>query len=104
LNSPHFFCENCGTEVPRDAKNCPKCGRHFASVRCPSCDFIGAEALFKNGCQICGYSSSGGNAGDFEPVELPEIKKPAGSLPLWLYILTAAAFIAILTALLFKIF
>ena len=25
-----FFCENCGTQVSRDATQCPKCGRQFA--------------------------------------------------------------------------
>lgn len=25
-----FFCENCGTQVSRDATQCPKCGRRFA--------------------------------------------------------------------------
>ena len=25
-----FFCENCGTQVSRDAIQCPKCGRQFA--------------------------------------------------------------------------
>jgi len=28
-DSQHFFCENCGTEVPADASTCPKCGMKF---------------------------------------------------------------------------
>jgi len=108
---PHFFCENCGAEVPRNAKNCPKCGRHFASVRCPACDFIGEEALFRGGCPVCGYSSgasalAGADApegtGDF--ADFPESRKPSGSLPPWVYILTAAVFTATLAAVFFTIF
>lgn len=26
-----FFCENCGTEVPADVSDCPKCGMKFGS-------------------------------------------------------------------------
>jgi len=100
-SNPHFFCESCGAEVVRNAKNCPECGSAFASVRCPACDFTGEEALFKNGCQVCGYSTKKKQP---EPeLEFPDFppkdKKPAGALPLWIYILTAAAFTAVLTAL-----
>ena len=102
---PRFFCESCGAEVPRDAKNCPKCGRYFASVLCPSCGFAGEEALFKAGCPVCGYSSGKGTGGLRDlPREFPETKKPAGALPLWAYILTAAAFTAIMAALFFAVF
>ena len=96
--SPRFFCENCGDEVPRDAKNCPKCGRYFASVRCPACDFIGEEAFFKGGCPVCGYSAGaqGQNSGGHRASGK---KKPVESLPVWVYILTAAAFTGILAAL-----
>ena len=100
--SPRFFCESCGAEVPRDAKDCPKCGKSFASVRCPSCGFIGEEALFREGCPACGYSAStSGSAAN-----LPELehKKLAAGLPLWVYILTTAAFTAIFAALFLKFF
>ena len=99
----HFFCESCGAEVPRDAKNCPKCGRYFASVRCPACDFIGEEALFKGGCPVCGYSSGASSESAGSP-RFPESKKSAGPLPLWVYILTAAAFTGVFAALLFVFF
>ena len=101
---PRFFCESCGTEVPRDARNCPKCGRYFASVRCPSCEFTGEETLFKGGCPVCGYSSgtSPGSAGGF--LDFPASKKPAGPLPLWVYVLTGAAFFGILAALFLTLF
>jgi hypothetical protein len=99
--SPRFFCESCGVEVPRDAKNCPKCGRFFASVRCPACGFIGEEAIFKGGCPVCDYSSvkNPGKLRDF-----PERKSPAGPLPFWVYILVVAVFTGVLAALLFRIF
>jgi len=104
LSKPRFFCEGCGFEVPRAAKDCPKCGKQFASVLCPACDFVGEAALFKGGCPICGYSSgvSPDNSGSL--VNFPESKKPAGALPFWVYILTAAAFTGILAALFLAFF
>jgi len=110
IKNPRFFCENCGEEVPRNAKNCPKCGRSFASVLCPSCGFSGGESLFREGCPACGYSSKerkeqdprADSAGSFP--DFSERKKPAGALPFWLYILTAAGFAVILIALFFTIF
>jgi len=55
---PRFFCDNCGTEVGHEVKLCPRCGRHFSSVRCPSCTFTGEERMFLNGCPSCGYSAA----------------------------------------------
>ncbi len=57
-----FFCEKCGAAVPGDAEKCPKCGRVFYSVRCPSCGFTGNADLFVSGCPLCGYRISGGEA------------------------------------------
>ena len=51
-----FFCESCGSEVPRNSKTCPTCGKFFASVRCPQCGRIGTNEDFKNGCPTCGYA------------------------------------------------
>lgn len=51
-----FFCENCGSEVTRNSKSCPKCGKFFASVRCPQCGRIGSNEEFINGCPSCGYA------------------------------------------------
>lgn len=51
-----FFCESCGSEVPRNSKTCPMCGKFFASVRCPQCGRIGSNDDFKNGCPTCGYA------------------------------------------------
>ncbi|MDR1239928.1 MAG: zinc ribbon domain-containing protein [Treponema sp.] len=100
--SPRFFCENCGAEVDRNTKTCPRCGRYFASVRCPACGFTGAENLFAAGCPVCGYSTPGsaaaetdGFGGQSRPAgwkPVPRKEKPlrvsAGALPLWVYILT----------------
>jgi RNA polymerase subunit RPABC4/transcription elongation factor Spt4 len=55
---PRFFCDNCGYEVGSDVKSCPYCGRFFASVRCPACDYSGPDRMFQNGCPMCGYSDS----------------------------------------------
>ena len=51
-----FFCESCGSEVPRSSKTCPVCGKFFASVRCPKCGRIGSNDDFINGCPTCGYA------------------------------------------------
>ena len=51
-----FFCESCGSEVPRNSRTCPTCGKFFASVRCPQCGRIGSNEDFKNGCPTCGYA------------------------------------------------
>ena len=57
-----FFCESCGSEVPRQSKFCPTCGKFFASVRCPRCGKIGTNDDFKNGCPECGYAVDKGEA------------------------------------------
>ncbi len=54
-----FFCESCGSEVPRKSKFCPACGKFFASVRCPECGKTGMSEDFKNGCPRCGYAVNG---------------------------------------------
>jgi predicted RNA-binding Zn-ribbon protein involved in translation (DUF1610 family) len=109
--SPRFFCENCGAEVPRNAKNCPKCGRFFASVRCPSCGFTGEEALFRGGCPVCGYSTPPDTGatppGTGKILPWPEHKKPpgiAGALPAWVYVTAVLVLIAVLGALLYHLF
>ncbi|HEC61246.1 MAG TPA: hypothetical protein ENI27_03215 [bacterium] len=50
-----FFCDSCGSEVPRDKVRCPGCGRFFSSVKCPKCGFEGEAVLFPKGCPSCGY-------------------------------------------------
>jgi uncharacterized membrane protein YvbJ len=100
---PRFFCENCGAEVPRDEEKCPQCGKYFASVRCPACGFIGETAKFKGGCPVCGYSTANAPSKSGNRKKIPENKYTAASLPFWVYILTAAAFTAILAALFFVI-
>jgi predicted RNA-binding Zn-ribbon protein involved in translation (DUF1610 family) len=100
--NPRFFCENCGAEVPRNAKNCPKCGRFFASVRCPSCGFTGEEALFKGGCPVCGYSAPPGTG---KILPWPGKKKiPAGTLPVWVYVTAVLALIVVLGTLVYYLF
>lgn len=53
-----YFCENCGSEVAANARCCPKCGKFFSSVRCPSCGHMGTVHDFKNGCPSCHYAMS----------------------------------------------
>jgi predicted RNA-binding Zn-ribbon protein involved in translation (DUF1610 family) len=100
---PRFFCDNCGNEVGQNEKSCRHCGRYFASVRCPSCGFIGDETAFRNGCPSCGYSAAPG--ADKPAVNKNETHRmvPAGKLPLWVYILSICAFIAVCAVLIFKL-
>ncbi|GHV01661.1 hypothetical protein FACS189485_00440 [Spirochaetia bacterium] len=97
MKKPHFFCDNCGAEVDRDTKLCPKCGRFFAAIRCPRCGFTGTEELFVSGCPKCGYSVRGippeAPAGKRSLPVKKEPREPAGTLPLWVYILTALALV-----------
>jgi predicted RNA-binding Zn-ribbon protein involved in translation (DUF1610 family) len=94
---PRFFCDNCGVEVDRGAKACPRCGRFFASVRCPSCGYAGEERAFAGGCPSCGYSAPS------LPGKPAAGKKAAGPLPLWVYILSIVAMFAVALALWFVI-
>ncbi|MDR2717230.1 MAG: zinc ribbon domain-containing protein [Treponema sp.] len=92
---PRFFCDNCGNEVGNEVKNCPYCGRFFASVRCPSCGHSGPDEMFQNGCPMCGYSTPPPPKPSKTPQKKPpKIKKRpvAEPIPFWTY---AALFIAL---------
>jgi predicted RNA-binding Zn-ribbon protein involved in translation (DUF1610 family) len=99
MKRARFFCENCGAEVGRNAKQCPKCGKLFSSILCPSCGFSGEEFLFDKGCPLCGYSAPGSTS--------PEKPKKAGSgeaagaLPWWVYALTLLALAGVLAGIFF---
>jgi hypothetical protein len=117
-----FFCENCGAEVPQNAKFCRHCGRFFCSVRCPVCGTTGMSEQFKNGCPHCGYAVGTDDAADgksmFKPVKKHlscsskrKIKTAFGTynekngifgqrqeddpLPVWMYGITAAVLAAV---------
>ncbi len=109
-----FFCENCGAEVPENAKLCKKCGKFFISVRCPNCGRTGTSKEFKKGCPTCGYATGKSFNSDFgntlnNSVALSKIFGQAGrfsgkpkkyrhenSLPGWIYILTFGMFIGVM--------
>jgi ssDNA-binding Zn-finger/Zn-ribbon topoisomerase 1 len=101
---PRFFCDNCGAEVSMAAASCPRCGRFFASVRCPKCGFTGKDDDFSRGCPVCGYSAiprgtgetlkkNGRWAGERQP------GKTAGALPFWMYLFAALVFVCVLALL-----
>jgi ssDNA-binding Zn-finger/Zn-ribbon topoisomerase 1 len=101
---PRFFCDNCGAEVPMSAKNCPQCGRFFASVRCPKCGFTGKDEDFVRGCPACGYSAvpataSAATEGNPRRQWTGRPEKAAASLPFWIYLFAALIFICVLTIL-----
>ncbi|MDR2181681.1 MAG: zinc-ribbon domain-containing protein [Treponema sp.] len=95
-----FFCENCGEEVRRDSRQCPRCGRYFARVRCPRCGFTGGESDFQSGCPVCAYCFTGGESSG-PPLRPGNGRRyrPAGGLPRWVYALAAAALAAVGAAL-----
>jgi len=80
---PRFFCDNCSTEVGHNVKACPTCGRLFASVRCPSCNFVGNDDIFTDGCPVCGYSTSPTKT--VAPATKKEKQRP---IPFWAFFLS----------------
>lgn len=108
-----FFCESCGSEVPRNSKTCPQCGKFFASVRCPQCGRTGSNDDFANGCPTCGYAVvpdaqrnysgyniSLGNNGKYSKSRTTSLDfsifskrnkatySPDSGLPVWIYVVT----------------
>ena len=72
--SAKFFCENCGEEVPQNARVCRHCGKFFSSVRCPVCGTTGTPGKFTNGCPTCGYAVGSG-----QKVNAPSQKEGSAS-------------------------
>jgi predicted RNA-binding Zn-ribbon protein involved in translation (DUF1610 family) len=95
MKQPRFYCENCGAEVSRDAKHCPHCGESFASVRCSACGFTGGEVLFRSGCPVCGYSPPAERVDPAFPAAPLPREDGAGSLPVWVYVVTGIALLAV---------
>lgn len=117
-----FFCENCGAEVPQNAKMCRHCGRFFTSVRCPACGATGTNSQFENGCPVCGYAvgkgkkSSASEKAAFKektagrksraklrleiesrsPRTFARKKTADGALPLWFYLVITLVFLGFL--------
>lgn len=115
-----FFCENCGAEVPRNAKVCRHCGRFFSSVRCPQCGKTGTPEQFKNGCPECGYTVENSTKKQnlpkekkvsfFSKLQLKKAinsvnktkkssaqqKQTEDSLPAWIFILMIAVIVAMI--------
>lgn len=117
-----FFCENCGSEVGQNARFCNKCGRFFASVRCPVCGKTGSSNAFINGCPSCGYGAKGTGFEDSQPsrnaVDAMQkgknhfyyhkkhgsdyAGKPRGSdspLPVWIYLISLIVLAGVIAAL-----
>lgn len=116
-----FFCENCGAEVPENAKMCKNCGKFFISVRCPNCGKTGTSSEFKNGCPNCGYAVGNNgvlnsknsensktlrhasalnqifsSARRFSNSRAKKNEKNEYSLPAWIYILTVSMLVAVM--------
>ena len=102
MKKPKFYCDNCGTEVKNGTSACPHCGRFFSSVRCPACGFSGDDKLFFKGCPACGYSAPGSRGGVRKKQSKNKFLDVAvGSLPFWIYLFSAAAFIGVIVWLIF---
>ena len=106
METPKFFCENCGCEVKRNAQFCPHCGRLFASVRCPSCNYFGTSSQFANGCPKCGYAFRQKKEKDKGKKEKSHQKKRNykaydDALPKWVYVLVFGILIVVIVAILF---
>jgi len=96
---PRFFCDNCGYEVGDEVKNCPYCGRIFASIRCPACGYSGSDRMFKNGCPMCGYSAAPPPKSSKKHKKKPKKSKKhptAEPLPFWTYLITFIALFVVI--------
>ncbi len=88
---PKFFCEFCGAEVKQNDKICKKCGKFFASVKCPKCGKTGDSRLFSDGCPVCGYAVPpdtpfpARNAGRRQSAGDRAHRHSDDPLPLWVY-------------------
>lgn len=118
MQKAKFFCENCGAEVPENARMCKACGKFFISVRCPKCGATGTHTDFSDGCPKCGYAVGGNTASAVSETISSGRKKNRSkyirrrsqgrdenvlrhnesSLPLWVYILTVSVLAAVLFA------
>ena len=118
-----FFCESCGSEVSKNAKVCPFCGKFFASVRCPKCGNTGTTDEFAQGCPKCGYAvhsdlfsknnynfplSSGkkNHKNTFFDIfksssSKNEKNEESSAIPLWIYVL-CIAILALLLIMIYK--
>ena len=95
-----FFCENCGSEVPENAKFCKNCGKFFSAVRCPKCgyavsnDFVSNEnsKTEANATALASIfnSISKNKKNTFEQKSKTAFQKTETSLPLWIYLVTTA--------------
>ncbi len=112
-----FFCDLCGTEVPRNTIRCPNCGRYFTAIQCPRCGFQGEEKDFASGCPSCGYmkatTATGRNIGRRDIVKRrkgtrqqhPEpVEEPGPTAPAGLYRLIGLVLAVILIALVVILF
>lgn len=112
-----FFCECCGSEVPRKSRFCPVCGKFFASVKCPKCGHTGAPEDFKMGCPECGYAVTNSNqASDLsaiansdnfsdktKPTKQKQLKKQNKkqnnsdtALPVWTYVISVLVLVILI--------
>ena len=100
---PKFFCENCGKEVKRNATMCVHCGRFFASVKCPACNYTGEESAFRNGCPRCGYAVHRHNRKKEFMQETKTAKSPLydEGLPWWVYVVVFVVFLIVVGIVLF---
>jgi RNA polymerase subunit RPABC4/transcription elongation factor Spt4 len=96
MKRPRYFCEFCGSEVRKDARVCPHCGRFFSSVKCPRCGYVGKADDFARGCPVCGYAEAANPPP--EPIRPPVAK--AAPVPWWAFVAVALVILGLSLALL----
>ena len=68
-----YFCDLCGTEVPKNTIRCPNCGRYFTAIQCPRCGYRGEEKDFSQGCPKCGYMKISRPSGSVDERRAPRV-------------------------------
>lgn len=96
-----FLCDSCGTKVSYKENRCPRCGKFFNAVRCPSCQFVGENSLFKYGCPACGYALEFIENKKKLEDNHKHLKKPKIKFPPWFYY--TSLFFLIIIILIFSI-
>ena len=101
-----FFCESCGSEVPRNSRVCPTCGKFFASVRCPH-SLTGGNSYNSAGSRFGNNKNKAGRFGVRGMLGLTNKRSAVNNsntyvesgLPFWVYLISIRILIALVIGL-----